>query len=62
VEITIVSVGKLRPYYRQAVDDYARRLKRYTGVREEEVREASRAPQCRSAARGRGSAAGDQDC
>jgi 23S rRNA (pseudouridine1915-N3)-methyltransferase len=44
VDITVVAVGKLRPYYRQAVDDYARRLKRYVTVREHEVREASRAP------------------
>jgi 23S rRNA (pseudouridine1915-N3)-methyltransferase len=44
VDITVVAVGKLRPYYRQAVDDYARRLKRYAAIREQEVREASRAP------------------
>lgn len=44
MEISVVAVGKLRPYYRQAVDDYARRLKRYTIFREHEVREASRAP------------------
>ncbi|MFL5530739.1 MAG: 23S rRNA (pseudouridine(1915)-N(3))-methyltransferase RlmH, partial [Gemmatimonadales bacterium] len=34
----------LRPYYRQAADDYIRRLRRYAHVREQEVREASRAP------------------
>jgi len=39
-----VAVGKLRPYYRDAANDYARRLKRYVTVREHEVREASRAP------------------
>jgi 23S rRNA (pseudouridine1915-N3)-methyltransferase len=44
VDITIVAVGKLRPYYRQAADDYLRRLKRYASLREHEVREASRAP------------------
>jgi 23S rRNA (pseudouridine1915-N3)-methyltransferase len=44
VEITIVAVGKLRPYYREACDDYARRLKRYITFREIEIREASRAP------------------
>jgi 23S rRNA (pseudouridine1915-N3)-methyltransferase len=44
VDIEIVAVGKLRPYYRQAADDYIRRLRRYTQVREQEVREASRAP------------------
>lgn len=44
MDITVAAVGKLRPYYRQAVDDYARRLKRYATVAEDEVREASRAP------------------
>jgi 23S rRNA (pseudouridine1915-N3)-methyltransferase len=44
VEITVAAVGKLRPYFRQAVDDYTRRLKRYASIREQEVREASKAP------------------
>ena len=44
MEITILAVGRLRPYYREAVDDYARRLTRYVTFREREVREASRAP------------------
>jgi 23S rRNA (pseudouridine1915-N3)-methyltransferase len=44
VDISVVAVGKLRPYYRQAADDYLRRLKRYASLREYEVREASRAP------------------
>jgi 23S rRNA (pseudouridine1915-N3)-methyltransferase len=44
VDISIVAVGKLRPFYRQAVDDYLRRLKRYATLKEHEVREASRAP------------------
>ncbi|MFL5448301.1 MAG: 23S rRNA (pseudouridine(1915)-N(3))-methyltransferase RlmH [Gemmatimonadales bacterium] len=44
MDIEIVAVGKLRPYYRQATDDYIRRLRRYAHVREQEVREASRAP------------------
>jgi len=44
VDITVVAVGKLRPYYREALDDYARRLQRYVDFREHEVREASRAP------------------
>jgi 23S rRNA (pseudouridine1915-N3)-methyltransferase len=44
VDISIVAVGKLRPSYRQAVDDYLRRLKRYATLKEHEVREASRAP------------------
>lgn len=44
MDISVVAVGKLRPYYREAVDDYAQRLKRYATFREHEVREASRAP------------------
>jgi 23S rRNA (pseudouridine1915-N3)-methyltransferase len=44
MEITVAAVGKLRPYYRQAADDYTRRLKRYVSLREQEIREASRAP------------------
>jgi 23S rRNA (pseudouridine1915-N3)-methyltransferase len=44
VNIILLAVGKLRPYYRGAVDDYARRLQRYTKFNEYEVREASRAP------------------
>ena len=44
MEIAIVAVGKLRPYYRDAFDDYARRLRRYASFQEHEVREASRAP------------------
>ncbi|MGH7510439.1 MAG: 23S rRNA (pseudouridine(1915)-N(3))-methyltransferase RlmH [Gemmatimonadales bacterium] len=44
MEIAVAAVGKLRPYYRQACDDYARRLRRYTTFREHEVREASRSP------------------
>ena len=37
-------MGKLRPYYRHACDDYVTRLKRYTAISEYEVKEASRAP------------------
>ena len=44
MEISVVAVGKLRPYYREAFDDYSRRLQRYVTFREHEVREASRAP------------------
>lgn len=44
MEISVAAVGKLRPYYREAADDYAGRLKRYVSIHEYEVREASRAP------------------
>lgn len=44
MNISLIAVGKLRPSYRQAADEYARRLRRYASVQEQEVREASRAP------------------
>jgi 23S rRNA (pseudouridine1915-N3)-methyltransferase len=44
VELALLAVGKLRPSYREACDDYLRRLGRYLRVSEVEVREASRAP------------------
>jgi 23S rRNA (pseudouridine1915-N3)-methyltransferase len=44
VQISLVAVGKLRPSYREAFDDYARRIQRYAGFQVHEVREASRAP------------------
>ena len=44
MEINLVAVGKLRPYYREALNDYGRRLQQYAVFREHEVREASRAP------------------
>jgi 23S rRNA (pseudouridine1915-N3)-methyltransferase len=43
MEVTLLAVGRLRPYYREAGDDYARRLGRYLRLNEIEVREASRA-------------------
>jgi 23S rRNA (pseudouridine1915-N3)-methyltransferase len=44
VDLSIIAVGKLRPYYRQAANEYIRRLRRYVTLREQEVPEASRAP------------------
>ena len=44
MELVLLAVGKLRPSYREACDDYLRRLGRYVKLREIEVREASRAP------------------
>jgi 23S rRNA (pseudouridine1915-N3)-methyltransferase len=44
MDLSVVAVGKLRPFYRQAADEYIRRLKRYALIHELEVREASRAP------------------
>ncbi len=39
-----MAVGKLRSSYREACDEYLRRLKRYARIEETEVKEASRAP------------------
>lgn len=44
MELWLVAVGKLRPAYREACDDYLRRLGRRAKVHEVEVREAARAP------------------
>ena len=44
MDVTLLAVGKLRPYYREACDDYAGRLRRYVRFAEVEVREAARAP------------------
>lgn len=43
MELALLAVGRLRPYYREACDDYLRRLTRYARVIEHEVREAARA-------------------
>lgn len=42
--LLVLAVGRLRAAYREACDDYLRRLGRYARVGEAEVREASRAP------------------
>jgi 23S rRNA (pseudouridine1915-N3)-methyltransferase len=43
VDVHLVAVGKLRPYFRQACDDYLRRLSRYGAIAEREVKESGRA-------------------
>ena len=42
MELTLLAVGKLRPEFRTACDDYLRRLGRYVTVRAVEIREAGR--------------------
>ena len=44
MDITLLAVGKLRPAFRAAADDYLTRLTRYARMTEVEVREAGRAP------------------
>ncbi len=39
----LLAVGTLRPYFREACDDFLRRLTRYGRVEEREIREAARA-------------------
>jgi 23S rRNA (pseudouridine1915-N3)-methyltransferase len=45
VEALVLAVGRLRPYYREAYDDYIRRLGKYLKVRDVEVREAGQREQ-----------------
>ena len=40
METHLIAVGKLRPYYREACDDYLRRLSRYGTVAEREIKES----------------------
>ena len=44
MDLRLLAVGKLRPAYRAAGDEYLKRLRRYASVQEIEIREASRAP------------------
>jgi 23S rRNA (pseudouridine1915-N3)-methyltransferase len=44
VHLTVVAVGRLRPAFREAADEYLRRLRRYAPAAEIEVREAGKAP------------------
>jgi 23S rRNA (pseudouridine1915-N3)-methyltransferase len=41
---TLLAVGKLRPSFRDASDEYLTRIRRYTAFEEREIREAGRAP------------------
>ncbi|MDZ4675697.1 MAG: 23S rRNA (pseudouridine(1915)-N(3))-methyltransferase RlmH [Gemmatimonadota bacterium] len=43
MKLTLLAVGRLRPSFREATDDYLLRLRRMADVRETEVREAGRA-------------------
>lgn len=44
MDVTLVAVGKLRPAFRAAADEYLKRLGRWARVTEVELKEASRAP------------------
>ena len=39
IEVTLLAVGKLRTFYRQACDEYGGRLRRYADFEEREIRE-----------------------
>jgi 23S rRNA (pseudouridine1915-N3)-methyltransferase len=43
LNLHLLAVGKLRPAYREAADEYVRRLRRFAKLEEREVREAGRA-------------------
>jgi len=43
MELTLLAVGRLRPYYREAADEYLGRIRHYARVSESEIREAARA-------------------
>lgn len=51
MRLIIVAVGKLRPYYREACDDYRRRLRRFATIDEMEIREAARLPEAQQRSR-----------
>jgi len=44
LRLTVLAVGKLRPAFREAADEYLRRLRRYGPVEEHEVRAAGKSP------------------
>ncbi len=43
METVLLAVGKLRPWCREACEDYLKRIRRYGPIAEREVREAGRA-------------------
>lgn len=43
MNLHLLAVGKLRPSYREAADEYIRRLRRFARLDEREIREAGRA-------------------
>ena len=43
MRLCLAVVGRLRPYYRQAADEYARRIQRFWPLEELEIREAGQA-------------------
>lgn len=42
MDITLLAVGKLRPFYREACDEYLKRIQRYARIDEREIRESVR--------------------
>lgn len=54
MQLTLLGVGKLRPVFRAAADEYLRRLARYGWAAEIEVREAGKAPNAEEGCRQEG--------
>lgn len=44
MQLSVIAVGRLRPALREVADEYLRRLSRFWPVREQQVREAGKAP------------------
>lgn len=56
MKLALLAVGRLRPAYRAAADDYLARIRRYATIEEREVKEASRAPTVEAGLRDEGTA------
>ena len=54
MQLTLLAVGKLRPVFRAAADEYLRRLARYGRTEEIQVREAGKAPNAEEGCRQEG--------
>ncbi len=60
MQLTVLAVGRLRPIFRAAADEYLRRLGRYHKTAEVEVREAGNASSAAGALRIEGERLGDR--
>ncbi len=60
MKLTLLAVGKLRPAFRDAADEYLARLRRYGPVEELEVREAGKSPSAAESLKQEGSRLGEK--
>jgi len=54
MRVTVLAVGRLRPAFREAADEYLRRIRRYGPIDEVEVRDSGKAPSAAEAVRQEG--------